>query len=328
METIRNYLETMFLNLPNTPEVYKAKKELWQMMEDKYTELKQEGISENEAVGTVISEFGNLDELAEDLGISGFVQTDSDMPDNKTFPLENAKKYLADHAKHAYFTALGVLFCIVSVCAPIFFSAIADISANRNFLDTLGAAVMFLLIAIGVGLLVYSGTQIGKWNYLKKENYVTDFATTEYIQNELEHYKSTHALHLTIGIMICILSILPPMLLDTLNNELWEDWSGGFMIAMIALGVFFIVLCSMKLNSYNELLKLNKKDTVGGNYVPDQQEETYIHPAINTIMSVYWPTITCIYLIWSFLSFDWWITWIIWPIAAIIHSLIKSTLKK
>ena len=31
METIRNYLENMFLNLPNTPEVYKAKNELWQM---------------------------------------------------------------------------------------------------------------------------------------------------------------------------------------------------------------------------------------------------------------------------------------------------------
>ena len=43
MEAIRNYLETMFLNLPNTPEVYKAKNELWQMMEDKYTELKNEG---------------------------------------------------------------------------------------------------------------------------------------------------------------------------------------------------------------------------------------------------------------------------------------------
>lgn len=42
MEAIRNYLETMFLNLPNTPEVYKAKNELWQMMEDKYTELKNE----------------------------------------------------------------------------------------------------------------------------------------------------------------------------------------------------------------------------------------------------------------------------------------------
>ena len=34
METIKNYLENMFSHLPNTPEVQKAKYELYQMMED------------------------------------------------------------------------------------------------------------------------------------------------------------------------------------------------------------------------------------------------------------------------------------------------------
>ena len=75
MEAIRNYLETMFLNLPNTPEVYKAKNELWQMMEDKYTELKNEGKSENEAVGTVIAEFGNLDDSKCCIALFGRCQT-------------------------------------------------------------------------------------------------------------------------------------------------------------------------------------------------------------------------------------------------------------
>ena len=69
METIKNYLESMFRNLPNTSEVLKAKAELLQMMEDKYNELIAEGVNENTAVGTVISEFGNLDELAESLGL-------------------------------------------------------------------------------------------------------------------------------------------------------------------------------------------------------------------------------------------------------------------
>ena len=67
METIKNYLENMFLHLPVTPEVLRAKAELAQMMEDKYNELKAEGKSENEAVGIVISEFGNLNELADAL---------------------------------------------------------------------------------------------------------------------------------------------------------------------------------------------------------------------------------------------------------------------
>ena len=70
MNAIRNYLDNMFRNLPNTEEVRRAKTELLEMMEDKYEELIKEGKTENEAVGIVISEFGNLDELAESLGIS------------------------------------------------------------------------------------------------------------------------------------------------------------------------------------------------------------------------------------------------------------------
>ena len=46
MDTIKNYLETMFASMPNTAEVRKAKAELLQMMEDKYNEL----ISEVKAV--------------------------------------------------------------------------------------------------------------------------------------------------------------------------------------------------------------------------------------------------------------------------------------
>ena len=73
MDTIRNYLNAMFAGLPDTPEVRRAYEELAAMMEDKYTELMEEGVTENEAVGTVISEFGNLDELAQTLGIEDYL---------------------------------------------------------------------------------------------------------------------------------------------------------------------------------------------------------------------------------------------------------------
>lgn len=69
MDTIKTYIETMFMRLPRTSETQKVKEELLAMMEDKYQELKKEGHSENEAIGTVISEFGNLEEVAETLGI-------------------------------------------------------------------------------------------------------------------------------------------------------------------------------------------------------------------------------------------------------------------
>lgn len=334
MEAIRNYLETMFLNLPNTPEVYKAKNELWQMMEDKYTELKNEGKSENEAVGTVIAEFGNLDELADDLGIKQFVHQPQQAQTSNAVSLsmEDARQFLREHSRHSYFVALSVFLFILSACCPVFFGVAADTSLrNSDVLDASGVVLLFLFIAIGVGMLVYSNVCMGHWKHLEGGNFVTDFATTDYIHHEMEHYKSTHALLLTIGIMLCILSVVPPILLDAASSfaaDTLEDCSAGFVLIFVAIGVFLIVISSMRMGGYRTLLHLNNQNTIGGNYVPEQQDrQQYHNSTLAAIMSVYWPTITCLYLIWSFLSFDWWITWIVWPIAAIVESLIKNISK-
>jgi hypothetical protein len=82
MEAIKSYLNNMFTNMSSTQEVVRAKEELLQMMEDKYTELRQQGKTENEAVGAVISEFGNLEELAPQLGIAPQVTASLDPENN------------------------------------------------------------------------------------------------------------------------------------------------------------------------------------------------------------------------------------------------------
>ena len=118
MEAIREYLSNMFMNLPETPQVLRAKAELMEMMEDKYEELIAEGMSEKEAVGTVISEFGNLDELAEELGIGDFMKKEEEPQEKKSrhadrrWGPEEAKKYVAFAKTHARYIALGVMFCI------------------------------------------------------------------------------------------------------------------------------------------------------------------------------------------------------------------------
>lgn len=134
METIKNYLENMFSHLPNTPEVQKAKYELYQMMEDKYNELISEGKSDNEAIGIVISEFGNLDELADSLGIKSFVDPSQAMPAANTLSRETAAAFLRDSAKQAYLTAFGVLLCILASLGPIFSDAFRVHSLHRTHL--------------------------------------------------------------------------------------------------------------------------------------------------------------------------------------------------
>ncbi len=317
MEMIRSYLENMFANLPNTSEVIRAKNELWQMMEDKYNELKGEGKSENEAIGIVISEFGNLDELSEDLGIQNFVTSENSII-RRNISFEEAKDYIKDKSKHAFWIALGVLFCIISPAGAI----LTDASLSNG---SLSIVVLFACIALAVTMFIAPTIIMQKWDFLEKEPCFIDFSTSKYLEDQKNRFRTTYALLLTIGIMICILSVIPSALFDALEMKALENASGAILLLMVGIGVFMIILANKVNSSYQKLLSLNDATTVGGNFVPSQKKEPeYKNPTANAIMSVFWATATCIYLIWSFLTFHWHITWIIWPIAAVVHALLSN----
>lgn len=55
-----------------------------------------------------------------------------------------------------------------------------------------------------------------------------------------------------------------------------------------------------------------------------ETKKTSGNRVLDSFMSVFWLTITCIYLCWSFLTYDWYITWIIWPIAAVVKGMIEG----
>lgn len=318
METIRNYLETMFAKLPNTFEVQKAKKELWQIMEDKYTELIKDGKSENEAVGVVISEFGNLDELAEELGIRDFIIQDKGENNAvRSVTIEEVKDYLHDKTRSAYTIALGVLLCITSCCGCIMEPGRGSRGA------AIGICYLFLAVAAAVGCFMFSGFSMGKWKFLKEQPCSVDFATAEYVHNRRESFRVTHAMMITIGVILCVLSVLPMIALEIVFST--EPIIGTvLMFVFVGIGVFLIVAAANVNGGFVTILSLNKRDTMGGSFVPSQKQVSYKNDKLSNIMSVYWPTVTCIYLCWSFLSFDWHITWIVWVIAALIQRFIRS----
>lgn len=305
METIKNYLETMFASMPNTVEVRKAKAELLQMMEDKYNELMAEGQSENAAVGTVISEFGNLDELALDLGLEKEVEVakgmETDSP-RRQIVLDDVKRFLDNRFKKALFLAAGVMLCIISVSAPILIHSEA------------GAALMFVIVALGVGAIVFSGFVDSEWDFMNKELCMIDIATADYVKEKSRDFISVRAICVTIGVILCVASWVPCLLFDGI------DAGPALLFLLVGIGVFLIVYSGIIGSGFDKLLHLNDRTTISGTYagVPDETVK-YVNKTAETIVAVYWPTVTCLYLILSFLTFRWEITWIIWPIAAVAH---------
>jgi len=323
MENIRYYLEAMFAHLPNTEAVRKAKDELLQMMEDKYNELIAEGHSENEAVGTVITEFGNLEELAESLGISTEVHEEQTAAVNsglRKIGYDEAKLFLRSSGSNAALHSLGIFLLISCVCGPIASSAM-------NFPTEVGVSVMFLMAAGGIVVLSYSASRQSKWNYVRKSQCYIDLKTAEHVYAEKENYRSIHSLRKALGVAFIAFCWLPAAIVTSTGSVgLTARLGGAFLFLLLGAGICLLSLTNRIMKSYDRLLRMNDQATVAGGYVPAAVQ--YKSPAAEFVLRVYWITVVCLYLILSFLTFRWDLTWMIWPVAAVVYTVLMSVLRK
>lgn len=232
--------------------------------------------------------------------------------------LAEVKDYLHDRTRSAYAVALGVFLCIISVCGYL-----VHFGGGWHVRIVLATSFMFIAIAAAVGLFMFSNFVMGKWKFFRERACSVDFATAEYVHNRRESFRVTFAMMITIGVILCILSVLPVVIVTSLFS--WRSGLGVvLMFVFIGIGVFLLVAAGNMNAGFSTILSLNKSDTMGGSFVPSQKQVRYNNNMISQLMSVYWPTVTCIYLCWSFLSFDWHITWIVWVIAAVVQQLIRA----
>lgn len=321
METIRNYLESMFKNLPQTDAVIKAKYELGQMMEDKYTELIKEGKTENEAVGVVIAEFGNLEELAKDLGIADIYNTNKTV-NRRKLSIEEVKNFIAAQKKRAYMIAIGVALCISCVTGPIMTDAF-------NINDAIGVVIMFVMVGVAVALFISTKNVIEDYEFVDREPCAVDVTYVEEIKNQRREFMPTYSILMAIGVLLCVFCFIPAVIFDELSrSSVLEDLSGAMLFWFVSAGVFLMIIAKKTKYAYERIISLNSEN-VYSSYSGDKKSSkknkpVYKNKTVRVIMGVFWPSITCIYLIWSFLSFDWHFTWIIWPVAGVAESVIKN----
>ena len=272
MNAIKNYLDNMFRNLPNTEEVRRAKAELLQMMEDKYEELIGEGKSENEAVGIVISEFGNLDELADSLGIQEAVNENPD-EDKPMLSMDRVKEYLSMISKRSILLPLGIALCIFSVAMNI----VAEALSLPEVL--IGVGGMFGMIAVAIGLFIFIGIKYKEYAEIRKKTCSLSIECAEYIRNERKGFKNTYGLLSSLGIGLCILSVLNPIIFDRITY-LNSDFGAAMFFLFVAGGVFLITSANTKMEGYDRLLKLNESGKMSEEFVPKSDRKVNKAPII------------------------------------------------
>ena len=317
MEIILNYLDSMFAQLPDTEEVRKAKGEMASTMEDKYTELKAEGKSENEAIGIVISEFGNMEELIRELGIRERDASSNAMQETKPSPavkinLNQGREYIEDMKGYARKIGIGVVLCI---CSPILLIN-SGVRTDAATPTAIGLVVLFVMVAAAVVLFIVNGISMSKYEYLQHEVFEQEPGSKSVIGKLQEEARPVFGRKMAIGVSCIIIGVIPAIVAGIIFDESQAVKIGAavsLLLLFVAAGVYILITAGMPYGCYDVLLQK-------GDYSVERKK----NKLIDKVATIYWPVIVAIYLAYSFLTEDWGRSWIIWPVAGVLFGAIAG----
>lgn len=230
--------------------------------------------------------------------------------------MEEARAFLAVKDVTSKSIALATFLCILS---PICLFILGVISENpydilsENAAGGFGMIILLVFVAIAVMLFITSGSKTEKFEYLEKEVFETEYGVNEMVGEQKEQYKSTYVKKNIIGVVLCIISLIPlfaGVILDEENDLLMVSML-SVMLLLAGIGVVFLIRNGIIWASYEKLLQ-------EGDYAREKKGKLSV--LISSVGSIYWMVVTAIYLGYSLSTGRWESSWIIWVIAGILIS--------
>ena len=226
--------------------------------------------------------------------------------------MEMANEYLQIIDWTAGKTAFATMLCILSPIVLLMLGAMSempDYHISENAAAGIGICVLIVLIAIAVTIFILCGMKTKKYEFMEKEDIETAYGVSGMVKEKRDAYHSPYVTQLVIGITCCICSVIP--LFGTLavsESDFYMVSAVCMLLALVAIGTYFIVRSAAKMNAMNQLLE--EED-----YTRQKKHE---NKKMSGPVMVYWLIATAIYLAWSFTTNDWDRTWIIWPVVGVL----------
>ena len=226
--------------------------------------------------------------------------------------MEMANEYLQIIDWSAGKTAFATVLCILSPIVLLMLGAMSEMPnyhISENAAAGIGICVLIVLIAIAVTIFILCGMKTKKYEFMEKEDIETVYGVSGMVKEKRDAYHSMYVTQLVIGIACCICSVIP--LFGTLavsESDFYMVSAVCMLLALVAIGTYFIVRSAAKMNAMNQLLE--EED-----YTRQKKHE---NKKMSGPVMVYWLIATAIYLAWSFTTNDWDRTWIIWPVVGVL----------
>ena len=248
----------------------------------------------------------------------GYVEL-SEEKKGREISVEFATEYLSLVAGIAKRFALAVAICVASPILLIILSGMAEdpyFNISENLAAGIGVPVLLVMIAVATMVFIFDGMKLSKYDFLEKENITLKYGVEAIVGREKQAYEKVYTMAIVIGVGLCIISVIPVVVAGALEaSDFICIVCTGILLFMISSAVYLFVSSGMVYSSYKKLLQ---EDEFSVEEKEEKEEEDG-----DAVSTWYWCVATAVYLIWSFATNDWDITWMVWMIAGVLYAPFK-----
>lgn len=232
---------------------------------------------------------------------------------------EEANRYLATVRRVSHRIALGVMLCMLS---PVCLLLLLGFAENPSFFmteplaTTVGLITLLLFVAGAVAIFVPNGLLLSEFSYLEQERISLEYGVQGIVEKQRTEYAPQFRTRVTVGVLLCILSVLPLLALSVLGVADWTlPVALGGVLVICSVGVFIVVQACHINGSYQRLLQT-------GDYTAEKKSRNKKGGVLDAVQSAYWGIVTALYFVISFATGAWHLTWIIWVVAGCLDPLL------
>lgn len=180
--------------------------------------------------------------------------------------------------------------------------------------ESLSTAAFFVFLIIAVMIFVVMGMQNERFR--KRNPVIQDF----YKDEEKERAYQKFTVRIAVGVGIILIGVLFVLIGYEIAERVKEEFVSGFFLFMLTVGVSTLAYAGMQKSKY-DIDRYNKET----NPSPERRKRDELKGKIcGCIMLI----ATIIFLIWSFSTSAWGITWIVYAVAGICCGIVAVVLSK
>lgn len=217
---------------------------------------------------------------------------------------------------------VGTALCILSPC-PLFLLMgghdFASAFLPEAVCAVLGIVLLLMTVAAGCVLFMREEQEAEAYKFFKKEALELEYGAAGVVEEEWNAHKTLYHQQEIAAVALLILSPIPLLLCGALGApDLFCLVALVGMFMVIAAAVYLLIRTDSEKEAVDILLQRGK-------FSPEYRRDTR-NARLEKFRRFFWCALTALYLGWSFWTDDWKVTWIVWPVGALIYAAIAALL--